>query len=54
MKITLRNPVPGDIGWLISIHGELYAEQFNFDLNFEIDITKKVVGFLENDVRNII
>ena len=49
MKITLRNPVPGDIGWLISIHGELYSEQFNFDSNFEIDIAKKVLGFLENN-----
>lgn len=48
MKITLRNPVPGDIGWLISIHGELYAEQFNFDSNFEIDIAKKLIGFLES------
>jgi ribosomal protein S18 acetylase RimI-like enzyme len=51
MKITLRNPVPGDIGWLISIHGELYAEQFNFDSNFEVDIAKKVVGFLENSAK---
>lgn len=48
MKITLRNPVPGDIGWLISSHGELYAEQFHFDANFEVDIAKKVLGFLEN------
>ena len=51
MKITLRNPVPGDIGWLISIHGESYAEQFNFDSNFEVHIAKKVIGFLENDAK---
>lgn len=48
MEIILRNPVPGDIGWLISMHGKLYAEQFDFDSNFERDIAKKVIAFLEN------
>jgi len=47
MEIVLRNPIPGDIGWLISQHGRLYAEQFQFDLDFEIDIAKKVLSFLE-------
>lgn len=47
MKVDLRNPIPGDIGWLISHHGKLYAEQFNFDADFERDIAKKVVSFLE-------
>lgn len=47
MEIILRNPVPGDIGWLISMHGKLYAEQFEFDSNFERDIAKKVIAFLE-------
>lgn len=47
MEIILRNPIPGDIGWLISMHGKLYAEQFGFDSNFESDIAKKVIGFLE-------
>lgn len=51
MNITFRNPIPGDIGWLVSVHGELYAEQFKFDSNFEIDIAKKVVGFLENNAK---
>lgn len=47
MEIILRNPIPGDIGWLISMHGHLYSEQFNFDSNFEIDIAKKVISFLD-------
>ncbi|KGO33710.1 GNAT family acetyltransferase [Desulfobulbus sp. Tol-SR] len=47
MEILLRNPIPGDIGWLISLHGKLYAEQFKFDSNFERDIAKKVLSFLE-------
>ncbi|MFC5695218.1 GNAT family N-acetyltransferase [Pseudomonas sp. GCM10022186] len=47
MEVILRNPIPGDIGWLISTHGRLYAEQFEFDSNFEKDIAKKVIAFLE-------
>jgi ribosomal protein S18 acetylase RimI-like enzyme len=47
MEVILRNPIPGDIGWLISQHGRLYAEQFNFDSDFERDIAKKVASFLE-------
>ncbi|BAL25658.1 GNAT family N-acetyltransferase [Azoarcus sp. KH32C] len=47
MEIVLRNPIPGDIGWLISMHGRIYAEQFEFDSNFERDIAKKVMAFLE-------
>ncbi|GAB3550376.1 GNAT family N-acetyltransferase [Noviherbaspirillum agri] len=55
MEIILRNPIPGDIGWLISLHGKLYAEQFHFDSSFERDIAKKVVEFLEkqNPFNNI-
>jgi len=48
MDIIVSNPSPGDIGWLISTHGQLYAEQFNFDQKFEIDIAKKVITFLES------
>lgn len=47
MEINLREPMPGDIGWLISMHGKLYAEQFGFDANFERDIARKVVSFLD-------
>lgn len=47
MEMITRNPSPGDIGWLISVHGQVYAEQFNFDSKFEIDIAKKVITFLE-------
>ncbi|HEY0844874.1 MAG TPA: GNAT family N-acetyltransferase [Noviherbaspirillum sp.] len=47
MEVILRNPIPGDIGWLISIHGKLYAEQFEFDSNFEKDIARKLIAFLD-------
>ncbi len=47
MQIVLREPVPGDIGWLISIHGALYEAQFKFDARFERDIANKVARFFE-------
>lgn len=48
MEIMLRNPAPGDVGWLISMHGKLYGEQFEFDTEFELDIARKVLLFYEN------
>ncbi|SDP42276.1 GNAT family N-acetyltransferase [Desulforhopalus singaporensis] len=47
MDIIFQKPKPGDIGWLISVHGKSYAKQFNFDAEFEIDIARKVIAFLE-------
>lgn len=47
MEIFLREPQPGDIGWLISTHGIMYSQQFHFDLRFEIDIAKKVSSSYE-------
>lgn len=47
MECIVRSPLPGDIGWLISMHGQLYAEQFNFNSEFEKDIAGKVLSFLE-------
>lgn len=47
MKIVVRPPIPGDIGWLISSHGSVYADQYSFNADFELDIAKKVVEFLD-------
>ena len=47
MEIDFKEPIPGDIGWLISTHGLIYSRQFKFDLNFELDIAKKVITFYE-------
>jgi len=49
MGILFKEPVPGDIGWLISAHGRIYAQQYGFDRNFELDIARKVLFFIERE-----
>ncbi|PLC07442.1 MarR family transcriptional regulator [Variovorax sp. RO1] len=32
---VLRDPAPGDIGWVVQQHGELYAREYGWDHRFE-------------------
>lgn len=43
----MRPPRPGDIGWVISRHGALYAEEYQFDVRFEALVAKVAGAFLE-------
>ncbi len=49
MKLTIRTHAPGDIGWIISRHGEIYTTEFNFDPYFEIHIANKFVHFFRKE-----
>jgi DNA-binding MarR family transcriptional regulator/GNAT superfamily N-acetyltransferase len=34
-QVVLRDPLPGDLGWVVQAHGELYAREYGFDAQFE-------------------
>ena len=43
----LREPRPGDMGWVVQSHGALYASEYGFDSSFEglvAEITAKFLG----------
>lgn len=45
---TLRSHRPGDMGWVVAKHGELYAKEYGWDSTIE-GITAEIVGaFLKN------
>lgn len=47
-SIVIRDPIPGDYGWIISKHGDVYSREFHFDQQFEIDIAKKLITLYDN------
>lgn len=43
--VVIREPRPGDIGWAIAAHGELYARQFGWNAEFEALVAKLFADF---------
>lgn len=45
--LRLRDPVPGDIGWVIHRQAVLYAEEYNWDWTYEALISRILGEFIE-------
>ncbi|GIT90115.1 N-acetyltransferase [Jannaschia pagri] len=45
--ITIRDLVPGDVGWVLQRHGELYWRDEGYDSRFEVLVARVLADFLE-------
>lgn len=45
-KLELREPRPGDMGWVIERHGEIYADEYDWNANFEALVAQIVAQFM--------
>lgn len=45
-QVVLRDPRPGDMGWIVQMHGELYAREFGYDAEFEALVAEIAARFL--------
>src|SRR5262249_8891139 len=46
--VVIREPRPGDYGWVVSRHGALYAEEYGWDRRFEGFVAKIVGEIIES------
>ena len=46
--ILLRDPRPGDFGWVVEQHGELYAAEWGYNVQFESLVADIISKFIAN------
>ncbi len=45
-NVVLRDPQPGDMGWVVQQHGEVYAREYGWDSSFEALVAEVVAGYV--------
>jgi GNAT superfamily N-acetyltransferase len=47
-RVTLREPQPGDMGWVIQQHGELYWREYGWNAEFEALVAGIVADMMKH------
>ena len=47
-RVVLRDPAPGDLGWVVQMHGELYAREFGYNAEFEALVAEIAAKYLRH------
>ncbi len=46
--VVLRDPKPGDMGWVVQQHGEIYSREYGWDMTFEALVADIAARFIRN------
>lgn len=47
-QVVLRDPLPGDMGWVVMQHGQVYGREHGFNWEFESLVADIAAGFIRN------